>query len=176
MTASPVELGRRAPLRLHRAPSAEPPYDDEVTRAPITDGALVLAFPLHSTIPVRVVPPASSERATEPHVGGLPEPLAWTARLAQAVAEVLAGARPAGQLSRYTTLEMLDRLDRWAGRLQRPGAPTLRPLVRSVHVSRPVVHAVEACAVIDTGPRRRAIALRIEARHGSWQCTSLELG
>jgi hypothetical protein len=53
---------------------------------------------------------------------------------------------------------------------------TLRPVVRSVHTSRPTPGVVEACAVIDTGARRRAMALRIEARDGHWECTSLELG
>jgi hypothetical protein len=29
--------------------------------------------------------------------------------------------------------------------------------------------------VVDTRPRRRALAIRLEARGGRWQCTALQL-
>ena len=57
-----------------------------------------------------------------------------------------------------------------------PRGQTLRPLVRSVHVSEPADGVAEACAVVDTGPRRRAVALRLEGMDGRWQCTALQLG
>jgi hypothetical protein len=91
---------------------------------------------------------------------------------------VLVGARSAAQLSRFATLDVLHQLERATGRLAgRPGAPAVRsPHVASVHLSEPRERVVEACATIDTGRRRRALAMRFEGRDGRWQCTALELG
>ena len=91
---------------------------------------------------------------------------------------MLVAARPAGQLARFTTWEVLAHLERAAGRLtgRRAGAPTRRPVVCSVRVSQPDPAVAEACAVIDTGPRRRALALRLEAVDGRWECTALQIG
>jgi Family of unknown function (DUF6459) len=90
---------------------------------------------------------------------------------------VLAGARPAGQLSRVATLEVLQLLERGAGRLGgRPGLPPQRPVVGSVHVSEPRDGIAEACAVVDTGPRKRALALRLEGIDGHWRCTAVHVG
>jgi hypothetical protein len=48
--------------------------------------------------------------------------------------------------------------------------------VSSVHVSRPSGGVAEACAVVDTGERRRAVAIRLEIRAGAWLCTDLQVG
>jgi hypothetical protein len=107
----------------------------------------------------------------------LPDPGPCTERLTRAIAEVLAGARPPGQLCGIATLDVLRLLARGAGRLgARPGVPAQRPIVESVHVSEPCEGVVEACAVINTGPRRRALALRLEGIDGQWRCTALHLG
>jgi hypothetical protein len=107
----------------------------------------------------------------------LPDPTPCTERLAQAIAEVLAGDRPAGQLTGIATLDVLRLLARGAGRLgARPDGPAQRPAVDSVHVSEPCEGVVEACAVINTWPRRRALALRLEGIDGQWRCTALHLG
>jgi hypothetical protein len=164
---------------------SDPPYDDEVVgHHPAVDGTLALAFPTTpGYLPLRLVPPALAAQDREfgsrptPRAD-LPDPRGWTGRLAQAVVEVLAGARPASQLSRFATLEVLDQLERSAGRLGgRPGsAPATRPTVASVRVSEPRDGIAEGCAVVDTGPRRRALALRLEGVDGRWQCTALEMG
>jgi hypothetical protein len=169
-------------LRLLPAPVADPPYDDELPAAvAAVDGSLALAFPpTGEPVPLRLVPPAANEpcdgRPTPR--ASLPDPRGWSGRLAQAVAEILAGARPAGQLARHTTLDVLEHLERSAGRLGSRGAaaPVLRPLVTSVHVSEPADGIAEACAVVDTGPRRRAIALRLEGIDGRWRCTDVQFG
>lgn len=107
----------------------------------------------------------------------LPDPQPCTERLAQAISEVLAGARPAGQLTGLVTLDVLRLLARGAGKLgTRPGAPPQQPIVASVHVSEPCDGVVEACAVIDTGLRKRALALRLEGIDGQWRCTALHVG
>ena len=172
----------RPRLRLLPAPATEPPYDDERTDvAPTIDGALALAFPTSSApLPLRLVPPAQPGEDSDVRSAraDLPDPRQWTGRLAQAVVEVLAGQRPAAQLCRFATLDVLDLLERWAGRLARRthGTPVSRPVVMSVHVSEPVDGVAEACVVMNTGVRRRAIALRLEGIDGRWQCTALQLG
>ena len=93
------------------------------------------------------------------------------------MAETLVGARPAGQLSRFTSLDVLRLLERWTGRFGAAGGrPGRRPVVTSVHVGQPQADVAEASVVIDTGPRRRALALRLEGRDGRWRCTALQLG
>jgi hypothetical protein len=171
-----------APLRLLRAPDCEPPYDDERSpQQPVVDGSLALAFPpAGPPVPLRLVPPAepSGDDDFEPRITSraeLPDPRPWTGRLAQAVAEILAGDRAAAQLARFTTLDVLDDLERWTGRLRRGRTPAARPVVASVHVSEPGDGVAEACAVLDTGQRRRALALRLEGIDGRWRCTALEL-
>ena len=176
MTAAPA-------LRLLRAPVADPPNDDELSGAvPLVDGSLALAFPpTGEPVPLRLVPPASIDDDLGPQPtrrSELPDPRGWTGRLAQAIAEILAGARPAGQLARYTTLVVLEHLARSTGRLgaRSSGVAPLRPVVASVHVSEPADGVAEACAVVDTGPRRRVIALRLEGLDGRWRCTQLQFG
>jgi hypothetical protein len=45
-----------------------------------------------------------------------------------------------------------------------------------VHRSQPRAGVAEVCAVIDTSPRRRAIALRLEETEGRWRCTEVQVG
>lgn len=171
-------------LRLLRAPVADPPYDDELPGGPVplVEGSLALAFPpTGEPVSLRLVPPASIDDDLGPRPtprSELPDPRGWTGRLAQAIAEILAGARPAGQLARYATLDVLEHLERSTGRLgtRTNGAAPLRPVVASVHVSEPADGVAEACAVVNTGPRRRAIALRLEGLDGRWRCTELQFG
>jgi Family of unknown function (DUF6459) len=176
MTAAPA-------LRLLRAPVADPPYDDELSGAvPVVEGSLALAFPpTGQPVPLLLVPPASVDDDLGPVPtprAELPDPRGWTGRLAQAIAEILAGARPAGQLARFTTLDVLEHLERCTGRLgsRSNGVAPLRPVVASVHVSEPADGVAEACAVINTGTRKRALALRLEGLDGRWRCTELQFG
>jgi hypothetical protein len=175
MTAS---AGSPPRLRLVPAPQIDPPFDDEaVAMPPAVAGTLALAFPAaaRDSVPLRLLPPADppADRTTP-----LPEPRMWAQRLVQAIVEVLAGARAPGQLAAHATLRVLDQLEATSGALGHPGrrAPALRPVVRSVHAFRPSAVAVEVCAVVDTGVRSRALALRLDGSGGRWRCTELELG
>jgi hypothetical protein len=162
-------------LRLLPAPVSEPPYDDEVPApVPVVDGTLALAFPPEPDgVPLRLVPPAAGPL---PGIDGPPlDARVWAHRLAQALVEVLAGARTPAQLSRFATWEVLQHVERSAARLGRWRVPG-RPLVSSVHVCRPSSGVAEACAVVDTGGRRRAVAIRLEVRGGAWLCTALQVG
>ncbi|HET7668612.1 MAG TPA: Rv3235 family protein [Mycobacterium sp.] len=163
-------------LRLLPVPPLDPPYDDEREPNVTTDGSLALAFsPVTDTMPLRLVPPALPPQRTDD--GAPPSARDWSARLTQAIVEVFVGARPAAQLSQFTTLNVLHQLERWTGRFNnRLGAPTQRPKVESVHVSEPRPGIAEICATVDTGPRRRAFAIRLEARGSRWLCVALEIG
>jgi hypothetical protein len=55
-------------------------------------------------------------------------------------------------------------------------ATRLAEVVRSVRVSEPHDGVAEVCAVVQQGPRCRAIALRLEGIDGRWQCTALQIG
>ena len=170
MTATPL-------LRLVPAPPHDPPYDDEQpAHGPRVVGNLALAFPADdpTVLPLRLVPPAV---APAPE-GDVPDPRSWAGRLAQAIVEVIAGSRSPAQLSAHASLPVVQQLERASAvalrRTPRTGA-TRAPLVQSVQVCQPRPHVAEAAAVIDTGPRRRALALRLEVRGGRWQCTALQL-
>jgi hypothetical protein len=172
-------------LTLRRAPRLEGPYDDEHPEPPrLVDGSLALAFPasVAGALPLRLVPPA---RAAEPEPAGeepirVPDPRRFVAPFAQGIAEVLMGIRPPQQLSQATTIEVLGQLERNAGRLAPRTAARAnnrtRPRVSSVRLCEPCAGVAEVCAVIDTGVRRRALALRLEIVAGRWQCTVLRVG
>jgi hypothetical protein len=182
MTATVPECtGTPRRLLLLPAPRLDGPYDDEGQDppVPVLDGSLALAFPPPSRIavPLRLVPPAAGDPRPSSAGAPQPDPRRWSARLAQAIAEVLAGARPPHQLADVAALDVLHLLERNAGRLvgHRGGAPS-QPRVCSVHVSEPRPGAAEVCAVIDTGPRRRALAFRVEWRRDQWRCTAVHIG
>ncbi|MBV9487470.1 MAG: hypothetical protein JO246_15670 [Frankiaceae bacterium] len=106
------------------------------------------------------------------------DPMPATRRLAQVIAEVLTGARPAAQLSDVAAPDVIRMLVRSAGRLRAvPGAPVLCPIVCTVHIDEPAPGVAEACALINLGVRYRAIAFRMEAAGDDrWRCTALHIG
>lgn len=165
------------PLRLRRPPVLDGPYDDERRPVPQVAGSLALALPglerPEQRMPLRLVPPAQAPAGAGP----CPALQPLVTRLAQAIVEVLAGARPPAQLASHATYDVLCQLERSAGRLvgRRPAATT-RPHVTSLHVGEPRPRVAEVCVVFDTGHRRRAMALRLEAAGAAWQCTALQLG
>ncbi len=101
--------------------------------------------------------------------------------------EVVSGVRPVSQLVRWTTAAVYDEL---CARVARPVAstgavgravnttatPRLAEVVRSIRVSEPHDGVAEVCAIVQQGPRCRAIALRLEGIDGRWQCTALQIG
>jgi len=114
----------------------------------------------------------------------LPAATPWAGRLVQAMIEVVSGVRPVSQLVRWTTAPVYDDL---CTRIARPIASTgagnraisttrLAEVVRSIRVSEPRDGVAEVCAIVQQGPRCRAIALRLEGIDGRWQCTALQIG
>lgn len=105
--------------------------------------------------------------------------VALATALVRPLLEVLEGRRPLRQLhgmlaagARYRLELTLRRGDRLRdGRLRDRG---LR--LHKVRTCLPRPGVIEACAVVQAGPRFRAIALRLEHRRQRWVCTALRLG
>lgn len=149
---------------------------------------LRLVPPLHDDVAVSAAP-APTRRRRGTHDAGddfgpqrtsralLPEPKPWAGRLVQAIVEVTSGARPIGQLVRWTSTEVYD-LVRRRSRFIATSEPSKRAgaIVRSIHVDEPADGIAEVCAVVQQGGRCRAIALRLEGVDGRWQCTALQVG
>ncbi|HVT20794.1 MAG TPA: Rv3235 family protein [Mycobacteriales bacterium] len=169
-------------LVLRRPPRHEGPYDDEQADPPahLVDGSLALSFPpsVSTALPLRLVPPARAQEPAAVTTSPAPSPRRFVAPFAQGIAEILMGIRPPQQLAQVTTLDVLAQLERNAGRLapRTPQRALPRPRVSSVRLCEPATGVAEVCAVVDTGPRRRAIALRLELVAQRWQCTVLRVG
>ncbi|HEX3897768.1 MAG TPA: Rv3235 family protein [Mycobacteriales bacterium] len=191
-------------LLIRKAPRLDGPYDDEPGARPraAIHGNLALAFPQSTTaaMPLRLVPPAGGVDSAPDEVVApaepLPDPRRLVGPLVQAIAEVLTGTRPAQQLSEIATLEVLSMLERSAGLLTprdtgrlrpRDAAALQRPRVSALRLCEPRRGVLEVAAVINTGDRSRAMALRLQvgrqsalynAEHGPlrWRCTVVRVG
>ena len=107
----------------------------------------------------------------------LPEPEAWVRHIAQALVEVMSGARPAPQVMRWTTPEVfavVARRSATSGR--RRVVVARRALVRKVRICEPADGVVEACAVVVDNGRVRALAMRLTGVDRRWVVTELQVG
>lgn len=157
----PVALPRLVPT-----PRADPPYDDEAAddpsgavpvSPPVTDGALALA-PEPRASPLVLGPPDAPPDARRLRA------------LGQAVAEVLAGVRPAATLAgRFTDRAHAELLR--AGRMLRTRRP---PRAGLPHVNRPHDGVIEMCVLVNCGDRNHVLALRLERRGVQWLCAEFE--
>jgi hypothetical protein len=106
----------------------------------------------------------------------------WPSQFAQVLAETLAGARPASQLTPWTN-------ERARAHIRRLGpllAVDRRPRVQRVRASQPARDVVEVAVVAEFGSRTRALAARLEragpqpatpgrpGREARWLCTAIE--
>ncbi|WP_043620587.1 Rv3235 family protein [Nonomuraea candida] len=138
--------------RIGLTPAPEPRPGEE-PRTPRTQGALALD-------PHRMVwgPPGTTpdERTLR--------------RLAQALAEVLAGRRPPETLADRLTDHAYRDLVR-AGRMLPAGSA---PFAGSVHGKEPRDGVIEMCALVHCGDRNHVLAVRVERRGVQWLCTDFE--
>lgn len=104
--------------------------------------------------------------------------------LAQAAIEVLAGTRPALQLSRsldqhcLSSLQHRAALTRAHAARSRNGQQRLHrsPVVRSVHACAITENIYETSLVVAEEGRSRAVAMRLERTNEAWKVTALEIG
>jgi Family of unknown function (DUF6459) len=115
-----------------------------------------------------VVPLPGSAPLEQGRVAGAGAAEDWQHRFAQTLAEVLAGSRPARQIIPCTT----ERARLHLGRIGPLFAGGQCPRVLR---TRPRPDVVEMSAIVTTGQRTRALAVRFE-RHapGRWLCTDIE--
>ncbi len=111
----------------------------------------------------------------------LPDVQVWAIRLVQAIAEVVAGDRPIGQLVRWTDGTVYAELNRRVRLLGLTTTATARTTserahIRSIHVTTPAPRTAEVAAHIHHDNRSRALALRLEIHRNRWICTALTLG
>lgn len=162
-------------LRTLPVPDTEPPPD----AAPYAGRDPARELPGHLTLALGAGPrpPEPGVEQVEPSGRtGLPDPEAWSRRMAQAVAEVLCGVRPVAQLARWTSRDVYESLRRRAARATARPSPSRRAVVRSVRFGSPRPGVIEACAVVLARGRVQAVALRLEATGDRWRLTALELG
>ncbi|UZN01880.1 Rv3235 family protein [Cellulomonas sp. S1-8] len=95
-----------------------------------------------------------------------------------ACVEVVLGRRPAAQLVRWVTPDVLGSLHDRADLVRRAGVlrHARRPTARRVRVCSVDAYTAEVCLVVDDGVRVRAVAMRVEAHRGAWRVTTLEIG
>ena len=106
----------------------------------------------------------------------LPEPKAWVRYMAQALIEVMSGARPAPQVIRWTTPEVYSAVARRNAASARRTVIARRAIVRRVRICEPVDGVVEACAVVVDNGRVRAIAMRLIGVDRRWVVSELQVG
>jgi hypothetical protein len=106
----------------------------------------------------------------------LPDPQAWVTYMAQALIEVMSGARPAPQVIRWTTPEVYSTVARRNATSSRRNVTTRRAVVRRVRICEPVDGVVEACAVVVDNGRVRALAMRLTGVDRRWVVSALQVG
>ena len=168
-------------------PAAEPD-PQRPAEVPLADVQGTLAFDLQP----RLDPPQPDRSGQDDALLAEPIPIvparghlnAWIPQFAQKVAEVVGGDRPASQLVRWTTKEVVADLRYRAALTARSGAyepglgrhQPVRPRVYRWHLHVVTDTIVEATATIKYGHGYRAMALRFEQSGESWICTVLNFG
>lgn len=164
-----------ATITVRPAPRREPPFDDELDPS-IATGPLDQPLPFDEWRPRpqrRPVP-----RPPTPARAALADPARWGRRLIIGIIETAAGKRPLHQLSALLSPGVAHGLVADFERAAKAGAPhwTSTATVGSVRVSEPAEGIAELSATVRHGARVRAVAMRLEVRHGRWCCTRLMLG
>lgn len=155
------------------APRREPPFDDELIEGASQVGVHDQPLPFERPRR-RALPPARPS----PLRAALPDPGRWGRRLLVGVIETAGGRRPLNQLTALVTPSVAHGLRTDFERAALSGRPhwTSAAAVRSMRASEPVDNVAELSATVLVGERVRAVAMRLEVRHGRWCCTRLVLG
>jgi len=180
---SAAPLGR---IRVRPIPDISPPVIDSSAAGireltPFTQGTLAISF---SVDHVDANALTSSRGPQNPDYFGpqrtfsdnLPEPRAWVRHMAQALIEVMSGARPAPQVIRWTTPEVYSAIARRHVTSGRRTTVTRQAIVRRVMICEPVDGVIEACAVVVDNGRVRALAMRLTGVDRRWVVSALQVG
>lgn len=167
-------------LRVRRIPDLLPPIIDpraEVLSeaSPFIQGTLAISF---GRGPHAATPPGAPG-SFEPQrtiSDDLPEPEAWVRHMAQALVEVMSGARPAPQVIRWTTHEVYSVVARRNAVAIRRTQKARPAIVLRVRICQPADGVVEACAVVVDNGRVRALAMRLTGVDRRWVIDTLQVG
>lgn len=184
-------------ITLRPAPDREPPFDDELPSRRLQlvgpwDQPLpfdpepnrpATGRPPSTGSPAATTAPAPSRAARRsPSAGGAAHERGsapaeqWGRRFLVALLECAAGRRSLAQLSRHAALPVIEGFRKDAAAWARV-APRRRPgVVRTVRAFQPSEDSAEFSAVIQVGPRFRAVAARLERTADGWRCTRLQIG
>jgi hypothetical protein len=187
----PVALPDLAAVRLCRIPDPAPPYDGEAAQgsglnaAAYEPGGHTTRSASRSAQQAPAQPdgrPAEWGSRPAQRAGTTPAtPPGWPSRFAQVLAETLAGTRPPGQITPWTTEMARAHIQRLGPQL----ASGQQPRVRRVVTFHPTADVMEMTVVVGFGTRVRALAVRLERAdpHPSayrrrphaphWLCTAL---
>lgn len=168
--------------------SAQPSREPDSDKVPLAEVQGTLAFELQPRLdPPRADPPEDDDDLLAEPIPIVPARghlTGWIPQFAQKIAEVVGGDRPASQLVRWTTKEVVADLRYRAALTARSGAyepgmgrqQPVRPRVYRWHLHVVTETIVEATATIKYGHGYRAMALRFEQSGESWICTVLNFG
>lgn len=191
LLATPTLVGRSATLASARSPrihvrpipDTSPPFVDSRAAviqdlSPFIQGTLAINFW------------GSQDAVTDPQdpqdpdyfghqrtlAADLPEPHAWVRHMAQALVEVMSGARPAPQVIRWTTPEVYSAVARRHAASRQRATVARRAIVRRVVICEPASGVVEGCAVVVDNGRVRALAMRLTGVDRRWVVSELQVG
>lgn len=136
-----------------------------------TQGTLALDLIPREAVPERTMLRAISDRHGELDV--------FARRFCLALVEVLAGNRGPAQMLRCVTPPVYERLVNRSRALAGAGGcdqrlREARARMRSMHLFCPGPGIAEVSLHLSHGERSRAVAGRLELRHGAWTCVVLE--
>jgi hypothetical protein len=179
MTAYPRPTGEPDAVIITPAPRREPQFDDEL---PMRHLRLIASH--DPQLPFRQLPARRPPAVVEDAAfavqftarQALPDPESFTRRLLVAAFEALAGRRPLTQLSRFLSQSVYAGLAGDLERARQDKVWTHPSVMRSIRVCEPADGVAELAAVVQTGPRYRAVAVRLEGLDGHWRCVELKLG
>lgn len=166
-------------VRLVPAPTAEPPAEGPDWHGPRGPHELPETGYVQGSLAVDFRQ-AAQDSYFGPQATGtadLPPAELWARKLIRATLEVCDGTRSADQLTRWLAPDVRERVAR-RGVLARRRAlrPHQPPIVRTVLLCHPTDGVCEVSAVVRSGGRVRALALRMSGVDGRWLITALELG
>lgn len=123
--------------------------------------------------PAAIVPPAYRKRPPS----ALGDPSALVCTVARAALEGVLGQDVLHLLYRWVSTEVLESLQRQQTLARRTGVVARGSVhIARVRLCRVAPGAVETAVVAREGERAHPIAMRLEATHGKWLVTALDVG
>jgi Family of unknown function (DUF6459) len=102
-------------------------------------------------------------------ISDLPDGGVWAERFIILALEVMAGARPIAQLSRWCSRKVFTYL------IENIHPKKTIPKIGKLHIGKPSEECMEVVLLLHSPARKRALMARFEALDGRWLCTCLQI-